>query len=132
MKPSSTSAFVNQMVVSTLVMICFGGSIGLSTVWLRHQISLTANSTRVIEQRITELERRIADTRAAIACEEDPASLLRRNAEWHLGLVSPTPNQVMHMDGDPIRRLAAKRNRGLFGDTAIAVTFPYTASTARH
>ena len=36
MKKTDTHAFVNQLLVYTLVMICFSGSIGLGTVWLRH------------------------------------------------------------------------------------------------
>ena len=35
MNKSDTHAFVNQLLVYTLVMICFTGSVGLSTVWFR-------------------------------------------------------------------------------------------------
>ena len=57
MNKKDTHAFVNQLLVYTLVMICFSGSIGLGTVWLRHQISITANNTKRLEQRIVESER---------------------------------------------------------------------------
>jgi hypothetical protein len=124
MKTSSTQAFVNQMLVYTLVMICFSGSIGLGTVWMRHQISLTANATKVLDARITEVERHLFETTTAIETERDPDVLLRRNAAWHLGLARPTPAQVVHMTEDPVRHLAAKRNRGLFGDTAVSVILP--------
>ena len=87
MKTSSTHAFVNQLLVYTLVMIGFSGSIGLGTVWLRHQISLTANATKVLDARIAELDRQVDETTTAIETERDPQVLLQRNADWHLGLV---------------------------------------------
>jgi hypothetical protein len=124
MKTSSTQAFVNQLLVYTLVMICFSGSIGLGTVWMRHQISLTANATKVLDARITEVERHLFETTTAIETERDPEVLLRRNAAWHLGLVRPTPAQVVRVAEDPVRHLAAKRNRGLFSDNAVSVVFP--------
>jgi hypothetical protein len=124
MKTSSTQAFVNQLLVYTLVMICFSGSIGLGTVWMRHQISLTANATKVLDARITEVERHLFETTTAIETERDPEVLLRRNAAWHLGLVRPMPAQVVRVAEDPVRHLAAKRNRGLFSDNAVSVVFP--------
>lgn len=124
MKTSASSGFVNQFLVYTLVMIGFGGSIGLGTVWMRHQISTTANSTRQLAARIAELERRLAETTTAAEMERDPNVLLQRNAEWHLGLVPPSPVQIVHVAEDPVQRLAAKRNRGLFTDGAASVSIP--------
>jgi hypothetical protein len=124
MKTSSTQAFVNHLLVYTLVLIGLGGSVGLGTVWLRHQISLTANATKVLDARIADLERRIEETTTAIETERDPQVLLRRNAEWKLGLVAPQPDQVVRVSEDSALRLAAKRNRLLFGDGAISVSFP--------
>ena len=129
MKSSSTHGFVNQLMIYTLVMIGFSGSIGLATVWMRHQISLTANATRVLAARIADVDRRLAETTAAAEGERDPNVLLQRNAEWHLGLVPPSPAQVVHIAEDPVRHLAAKRDRGLFSDGASAakVSLPLAA-----
>ena len=121
---ASTQAFVNQLLVYTLGMICFSGSIGLGTVWMRHQISLTANANRAIEARIVELERHLFEAGTAIESEQDPAVLLRRNGEWRLGLVPPGPAQVVHMTEDPVVHLVTKRNRGLFGDPRVVVSLP--------
>lgn len=115
-----TRAFVNQMLVYTLVMICFSGSVGLGTVWLRHQISVSANATRVIESRIAEVERHLAETNATIEAEQSPDVLARRNVEMRLGLALPKEEQVVRVNEDPIFRLAAKRDRGLFSDTAAS------------
>ncbi len=119
MKKKDTHAFVNQLLVYTLVMIFFSGSIGLGTVWMRHQISLTANSAKVIEGKLTEMERLINETRAAIERAQDPAMLKLLNDQWRLGLVPPVPQQIAYIDEDPIMRLAAKHNRELFSDGPV-------------
>jgi hypothetical protein len=118
MNRTSNHAFVNQLLVYTLVMICFSGSIGLGTVWMRHQISLTANATKVLDARVAEMSRRVDETTAQIEAEQDETVLKRRNAEWHLGLVAQRPEQFVRIAGDPVLRLAAKRNRSDYGDRA--------------
>ena len=123
MKNTDTHAFVNQLLVYTLVMICFSGSIGLGTVWLRHQISLSANATRAIEGRINELERHISETKAAVEGAQNPAMLEMLNKEWKLGLQRPTEQQVQRITVDPVMQLAAKRNREIFSDRPLAVSF---------
>jgi hypothetical protein len=122
MNRTSNHAFVNQLLVYTLVMICFTGSIGLGTVWMRHQISLTANATKVLDARIAEMERRVNETTAVMEMEQDPAVLKRRNSEWHLGLVQPSQEQIVRVSGDPVLRLAAKRDRALYTDSALPAT----------
>jgi hypothetical protein len=119
MNKTHTHAFVNQLLVYTLVMICFSGSVGLGTVWLRHQISLTADHNKKIETRIAELERHLAETKAAVETAQGPDILKQRNAEWHLGLVAPTEPQVDRVAEDPGRRLIAKHNQGLYADTVL-------------
>jgi hypothetical protein len=122
MNRSSNHAFVNQVLVYTLVMICFTGSIGLGTVWMRHQISLTANATKVLDARIAELDRRISETTAAMEREQDPGVLKERNEKWNLGLAQPTQEQIVRVSGDPVLRLAAKRDRALYRDSALPAT----------
>ncbi len=115
MNKSEPHAFVNQMLVYTLVMICFTGSIGLGTVWLRNQIAQTANSVKSLENRTAEVQRNLAETTTMIAAEQSPDVLIRRNAEWRLGLVSPDfRTQYVRISENPEERLAAKRNREIF------------------
>lgn len=124
MKISATHGFVNQLLLYTLIMIGFSGSIGLGAVWMRQQISVTANATKQLDARIADVERHLGEATTAAETERDTKILLRRNAEWRLGLAEPTPMQIVHVAGDPVMRLAAKRNRGLFGDGPARVEFP--------
>jgi len=124
MKAFSSHGFINQLLVYSLVMICFSGSIGLGTVWMRHQISITANATKQLDARISAIERNLTEATAAAETERDTKILLRRNAEWQLGLVPPNQAQIVHVTADPVMLLAAKRNRSLFGDQPITVSYP--------
>ncbi len=119
MKKNNSQAFVNQLLVYTLVMICFSGSIGLGTVWLRHQISLTANNTKQLEQRIVESERHLAELNTQITAEQSIDVLARRNSEWKLGLVLPKEPQVVRVSESPERRLAARNNVEVFAPEAV-------------
>ena len=124
MKVSASPGFINQLLVYTLVMICFSGSIGLGTVWMRHQISRTANATKQLDARISAVERHLTEATAASEMERDVNVLLRRNTEWKLGLVAPTQAQIVHVTEDPVMRLAAKRNSDIYGERTPSVAFP--------
>jgi hypothetical protein len=119
---TGSRAFVNHFMVYALVAICSSASIGLGTVWMRHQISVAANENKVLEAAVADLERRIEETDAAIAAEQDPAVLNRRNADWNLGLVAPGETQVRRISEDPVLRLATLHNRKLFGEGPATVS----------
>jgi hypothetical protein len=125
MRPNN-HAFVNQFVIYTLVTICFSGSIGLGTVWMRHQISLTANANKVLETRLAELNRHLAETATSIAIEQDPALLKQRNASMRLGLTPPVVEDVIE---NAPQHLAAKASRAFLNDRAapVSVSFQLTA-----
>ncbi len=127
MKTTDTHAFVNQFLVWLLVTFCFSGSIGLGTVWMRHQISVTANSNRKLEARIADLQRHLDETSTAIEGEKGSDVLRRRNAEWHLGLMAPAETHLVQMPEDPVLRLAQRQNRDLFNDRVAAVSFQIAA-----
>jgi hypothetical protein len=127
MPRNSNHAFVNQMLVGTLVVIGACGSVGLGMVGVRHQISIMANENKAIESHAADVERRCMETAAAIAAEQDPALLTQRNDIWHLGLAFPSPDHVERVSEDPVMRLATKHNRGLFDTGATAVTFRVAA-----
>lgn len=119
MKSAGTHAFINQLLVYTLVMICFSGSVGLGTVWLRHQISVSANQTKSANAQIVEIERRLAEVTARIAGEQSVSELQRKNAEFALGLVRPQEAQIVRVSESPEERLAARRNLELLSGDEI-------------
>jgi Tfp pilus assembly protein PilN len=127
MKPSSSHAFINQLLVYTIMMICVTGSVGLGTVWLRHQISKTANATKLMEREIAGIERQIAESTARLAAEQSPEMLEFKNEVMELGLVPPQDVQIVRIDESPEERLAAKRNIEIFAEEAtngsVAVRF---------
>jgi hypothetical protein len=127
MNRSSNHAFVNQVLIGALVMICFSGSLGFGTVWLRHAISLTADRNKQQEARLAEIDRHIDETTAAIGAEQSPDALMRRNAEWRLGLAPPREPQVVRVPDDVEQRLMAKNHAELYaandGPVATPVVF---------
>jgi hypothetical protein len=127
MPKNSNHAFANHMLMGTLVVIGTCGSVGVGMVGVRHQISIMANENKAIEARTADIERRCMETSAAIAAEQDPTILAQRNDEWHLGLAFPRPDQVQRVAEDPVMRLAAEHNRGLFDGGGESVTFRVAA-----
>jgi hypothetical protein len=127
----NSHAFVNQLLVCLLVAFCFSGSIGLGTVWMRHQISITANTNKSLEARIAEVERRLAETATVMETEQSNDLLRRRNSELRLGLVAPQETQFVRLNEDPDRHLAAKRNRGLFNDNPTLPVVRFTFAQPR-
>jgi hypothetical protein len=120
MKPASTHAFVNQLIVYSIFMICIIGSVGVSIVYMRHQISETANATKVMEREIAAIERKMAESTAVLAAAQSPEALERKNATMALGLVPPTDLQLVRIEESPEDRLAAKRNFEIFTNEATS------------
>ena len=125
MKPPPAHAHVNRLIALTLLLLVFSGSLGLGAVWVRQEISSTANRSRALVGRITDIERRLDEVNAEIAAAVNPDALLKQNQAMRLGLASPREIQVVRIDESPELRLAAKRNREIFslaaeGDRAPA------------
>ncbi len=100
---------LNGLFVFTLVLLGYMGAIGFGMVWYRHQISVTANSNRVLEQQITAMQRDVNEVAAGIAFALNPEQLIEKNARFHLNLVRPHESQVFRVTEDVERRLAGKR-----------------------
>jgi cell division protein FtsB len=103
------ASVVNGLFVVTLVMLAYLGAIGFGMVWLRHKISVTANSNRSLEKKIVELQRDVNEVAAEIAYALNPEQLIRKNAEFRLNLARPHEQQVFRVTADVERRLASKR-----------------------
>lgn len=122
MNKTETHGFVNQLLVYTLVMICFSGSIGLGTVWMRQQMAQTANSIRQLETRTDAIARHLAETNALVAAEATKDVLERKNAEWNLHLVPLTEQQIVRVNVPVEDRLSRKRHDELFAHDAATVS----------
>jgi cell division protein FtsB len=114
MKPPPAQAHVNRLIALSLLLLVFSGTLGLGAVWVRQEISQTANRSRALVGKISEIERRIDEVNAEIAAAVNPDALLKQNQAMRLGLASPREIQVVRIDGSPELRLAAKRNREIF------------------
>jgi hypothetical protein len=114
MKPPPAHAFVNQLITLTLLLLVFSGSLGLGAVWVRQEISGTANRSHALEVRIADVERRLDEVNAEVAAALNPDALLRQNEVMRIGLVSPREIQVMRIDESPELNLARKNNSEVF------------------
>ncbi len=127
MKPPPANAFINRLIALTLLLLVFSGSLGLGAVWVRQEISSTANRSRALVTKLNDVERRLDEVNAEIATARSPGTLMQQNEAMRLGLATPKETQVVRVDGSPELRLAAKRNREIFslasasaGDSAPA------------
>jgi len=124
MKPPPANAVVNRLIALTLLLLVFSGSLGLGAVWVRQEISQTANRSRGLVTRINDVERRLDEVNAEIAAAVNPDALLRQNEAMRLGLAMPREVQVVRVDGSPELRLAAKHNREIFSLAAAGDAAP--------
>jgi hypothetical protein len=117
-------AFATQIFLAALAVLATGGCLGFTIVDLRHELSISANHTRKLEQRIAESERLFAEVGALIAIDLSPDVLARRNQSLALGLVPPAESQVVRVAESVERRLTAKRNVEIFAAENGQVVLP--------
>lgn len=128
----NSQAFVNQLVICLLVTITFGGSIGLGTVWIRHQNSMTAKANQLLARRIAEVERKSDDMTTVIQSEQRPGLLRKLNDEMRLGLVPMTMDQmpIIRVSENPAQRLVEKAGREIYQEGGLTPP-PITINLAR-
>ncbi len=115
----NSSAFVNQLVVCLLVTFTVVGATGLGTVWMRHQISTTANANRLLAAELVRIERLIDEKRTIIEMEQAPDKLRALNTAMGLGLVPWSQVHVEHVTENPTDRLARRSGGGLDTDRGV-------------
>ena len=119
MKPPPAHAHVNRLIALSLLLLVFSGTLGLGAVWVRQEISQTANRSRALVAKVADVERRLDEVSAEIAAAVNPDALLKQNQAMRLGLASPREIQVVRVEGSPELRLATRRNREIFSAAAI-------------
>ena len=110
------------------MLLVFAGSIGLATVWLRHQVTEVAAAHQSAQARIADIDRRLAEVNADIAANLNPDVLLRENTRLNLGLAAPRENQIVRVDEEVEIRLASKRNAELYTTNVIPASFPVSTT----
>lgn len=109
MKPPPPNALVNKLVLLSLALLMFAGTLGLGAVWVRQEIFATANRIRVLEGETADVVRKLDEVGAQIATAESVAALLQQNETLHLGLATAKEVQVVRVERDPVLELNRKR-----------------------
>lgn len=126
----NSQAFVNQLLVCLLVTIGVGGSMGLATVWMRHQISVTANENRLLVAKTEAAERRIQEMITQLETEKRPDVLRQLNGEFKLGLVRIDEVAVASAEVNPAR-MAERASRALGASTTERIDQPIAVKLAQ-
>lgn len=122
---NNSRAFVNQIVVCLILTIGLGGGVGLGVVWVRHQISTTANSIRKLAAEKAEVDRLITEKTAAIASAQRPDLLRKSNDDLRLGLVPLSDVPIINESSDvAIRGLVLRSNQDMM-ERAPVVTVKF-------
>lgn len=130
MKPPPAHALVNKLLALTLLLLVFAGTLGLGAVWVRQEIFQTANRSRVLQNRIADIERRLDEVNADVATALNPDALMRQNEVMRLGLIAPREQQVERVALSAELRLASKRSREIFAvETVASVSFQVVAAS---
>lgn len=120
MKPPPPNALVNKVVLLTLVLLMFAGTLGLGAVWVRQEIFATANRIRVLEGESADILRKLDEVGAQIATAESVATLLQQNDALRLGLATAKEVQVVRVERDPVLELGRKRSAEAIFNSANA------------
>ena len=118
MKPPPANANVNRLIALSLLLLVFSGTLGLGAVWVRQEISQTANRSRALVAKVADIERRIDEVNAAIATAASPGALMQQNAVMRLGLAIPQEAQVVRVDGSAELHLLTRSNRRILAEAA--------------
>ena len=122
-KAPPQSVLWNRLIIATVMLLVFAGSIGLATVWLRHQITEVAETHQKAQVRIADVDRRVAEVNAEIAANLNPDVLLRQNSRLNLGLAAPRDNQIVRVNEEVEVRLATKRNAELYTTNVVPASY---------
>ncbi|MES2697878.1 MAG: hypothetical protein V4773_30735 [Verrucomicrobiota bacterium] len=83
----NSQAFADPFVALLILSVSLMGSVGIGMVWMRHQISTTANRSQALVVQRTEIERLITEKSAEVASAQRPDLLRNLNEQHRLALV---------------------------------------------
>ena len=96
----SNTNSLHKVVFLIMLILVVSASGGLSLVWLRQQISITATRSKALEQELRILDRNIRNLDARIGKLHNPNNLLRRSTELGLNISLPREDQIVRFTRD--------------------------------
>ncbi len=96
----SNTNSLHKVVFLIMLILVVSASGGLSLVWLRQQISITATRSKALEQELRILDRNIRNLDARIGELHNPNNLLRRSTELGLNISLPREDQIVRFTRD--------------------------------
>lgn len=108
-KKNSVNPLGQRLVILTCLFLIASGVFGVGTVWLRHEIATAGTATRVLENRLAELERHEARVTSEIAQSLHPAFLKMQNERFSLGLRPAREEQVIRVSAEEQERFVRMR-----------------------
>lgn len=117
--PSQVSSLLNRIIVLAIVLFVFVGAFGLTTVYLRHEVSNTANNIKKIERDVVVEKRKLAELGAEITRMTTRSALKSLNERYAFGLNIPKDDQIVRVSVNVESRLYEKTA----GNSLTASTF---------
>lgn len=96
---TNTNSLHKVVSLIILILIISAGG-GLSIVWLRQQISVTATSSQALEHELLILDRKIRSLDAKIGELHNPNNLLRHATDLGLKISLPYEDQIVRLSRD--------------------------------
>ena len=95
MRIDSNTNSLHKVVFLIMLILAVSASGGLSLVWLRQQISITATRSQGSEQELRILDRNIRNLDARIGALHNPNNLLRHSIDLGLNISLPREDQIV-------------------------------------
>jgi cell division protein FtsL len=113
-KNRAANQILNRIIVYSLLILALVGGFGVVTVWMRHQISQSANSLQALEQQIREERRELAQLEVELTIAMSTDKLIYLNRSLELGLREPAYTQIVHVTDNVETRLYEKNANSVF------------------
>lgn len=107
--------FYQILALCFALLVIFGGG-SMTLLFMRQQISETANATERVQREIVESERRIRYLDTKIAEVHQPSYLNARIAQLGLNLRPPRNNEIQYLNGPKIEVIRDRDGEDLFAE----------------
>ncbi len=118
--PPPAHTFVAKVVLLSLSLFVFSGSLSLGVVWMRQEIFSTKRRNCELEVQIKKARNQLNEVRSEVSTAISPSTLLKQNTDMKLGLVLPKEIQVQRIAESPELVLIQKRNSYRFTQNTTA------------